>query len=211
MVYGPAILAGIGTLPETLQQRSLVINLKRAKPGEITSKFDPRSVACENELRRKLARWAIDNLSAVRAAKPSLPVNMCNRQADVWRPLFTISHLAGYSWPERAAMAHGNLTRWDSNTEGRLMVMLADIREVFAEAKADKLTSSALVAALIDMEGHPWAEYQGRSPLTTHQLARLLRGFEIGPRTIRLGAVTAKGYELESFADAFARYLPANP
>ena len=36
-VFGPAVLCGIGALPGTLHDRSIVIRLERAKPGEIRS------------------------------------------------------------------------------------------------------------------------------------------------------------------------------
>jgi hypothetical protein len=36
----------------------------------------------------------------------------------------------------------------------------------------------------------------------------MLRPFGIIPGTVRVGDVTAKGYKLESFEDAFSRYLP---
>jgi hypothetical protein len=41
-VFAPVVLAGIGALPDTLQDRSIVIRLTRAKPGELNARFDPR-------------------------------------------------------------------------------------------------------------------------------------------------------------------------
>ena len=56
-VFAPAVLCGIGTLPGTLHDRSIVIRLERAKPGELRERFDSRRVDCEKELCRKLARF----------------------------------------------------------------------------------------------------------------------------------------------------------
>jgi hypothetical protein len=39
-------------------------------------------------------------------------------------------------------------------------------------------------------------------------LARRLQQFGIKPKTMRIAEDRAKGYALEDFADAFARYLP---
>jgi hypothetical protein len=69
------------------------------------------------------------------------------------------------------------------------------------------------VRALVAIEGHPWAEF-GRDgkPITQNRLARLLKSYKIGPKTIRFGPGpedTAKGYKLAQFSDVFARYLPA--
>ena len=36
----------------------------------------------------------------------------------------------------------------------------------------------------------------------------MLRPFRIRPRSVRVGDETAKGYRVEQFEDAFARYLP---
>ena len=55
-VFAPAVLCGIGALPGTLHDRSIVIRLERAKPGELRERFDSRHVEQETELCRKLAR-----------------------------------------------------------------------------------------------------------------------------------------------------------
>ena len=72
----------------------------------------------------------------------------------------------------------------------------------------DRLSSNELVAALIAIEGRPWAEWKAGKPLSANGLARLLAPFGIAPATIRTGTGTPKGYQLAQFEDAFARYLP---
>ena len=53
---------------------------------------------------------------------------------------------------------------------------------------------------------------RARKPITPNQLAKLLRRFDVSPRTIKLAdGETAKGYHREMFDDAFARYLPQSP
>jgi hypothetical protein len=59
------------------------------------------------------------------------------------------------------------------------------------------------------MESRPWPEWKSGKPITTRQLATLLKPFKIEPKNIRIGTEIQKGYELEQFTDAFARYLPA--
>jgi hypothetical protein len=83
---------------------------------------------------------------------------------------------------------------------------------VFEVKSVERIKSADLVAALIAMEGHPWAEL-GRTgkPLSTNGLARMLASDHIVPKTVRFGAgpeETAKGYERGQFEDVFARYLP---
>ena len=71
--FAPAALAGIGNLPGTLHDRSIIIRLVRAKPGEVAARFDCRHTEAESELCRKLARWASDNFNRLENANPALP------------------------------------------------------------------------------------------------------------------------------------------
>src|SRR5262249_22959938 len=76
----------------------------------------------------------------------------------------------------------------------------------------DRMPSADLVQGLVDMEGHPWAEMgKSRKPLTQTGLARMLRPLKITTENIRIGDKVPKGYLLEWFKEAFARYLPPDP
>ena len=132
-VFGPAVLCGIGALPGTLHDRSIVIRLERAKPGELRQRFDSRHVEREAELCRKLARFTADNIVALEASDPKLPNGVFNRLADNWRPLFAIAEIAGGDWPERCAAAFIKLTsRDDLDAQGIGTMLLADIQQIFA-------------------------------------------------------------------------------
>src|SRR5205807_7830197 len=65
--FAPAALAGIGSLPATLRDRSVLIPLFAADEGQITTRFDPLRTELETTLARKLARWASDNFEALAA------------------------------------------------------------------------------------------------------------------------------------------------
>jgi hypothetical protein len=86
--------------------------------------------------------------------------------------------------------------------------LLADVRAVFVGNGIDRSTTKALLEALAELEGRPWAEWNRGRPLTARQLGSLLRRFGIKPGTIRVGDATPKGYVLGDLADAFGRYLP---
>jgi hypothetical protein len=62
------------------------------------------------DLARKAARWAADNAERIGAADPDLPPGIFNREADNWRPLFSIAAVAGGDWPERTRCAEPALT-----------------------------------------------------------------------------------------------------
>jgi hypothetical protein len=86
--------------------------------------------------------------------------------------------------------------------------LLADIREIFQNAGQDKLSSETLCKELEKMEERPWPEFRNGKPLSVNQLARLIRPFGLRPKQARIGGDKTRGYELETFSDAFSRYLP---
>ena len=63
-----------------------------------------------------------------------------------------------------------------------------------------------LLAKLIEIESSPWAEWNRGKPLTPTSLARLLKLFAISPGAVRDSGVVFKGYERNSFTDAWDRY-----
>lgn len=208
--FAPAVLAGIGSLPGTLHDRSIVVKLVRAKPGEVTARFDSRRTDKETELCRKLARWTADNFEKLKTCDPRLPEIAFNRLADNWRPLFAVAEIAGGDWPQRAAEAFTKLTSADDlDAQGIGATLLADIAAVFAAAKVDKLPSVKLAEMLGAIEGRPWAEFgKARNLISANQLANQLRRFGVAPHTIRVGNETPKGYALADFTEAFERFLP---
>lgn len=210
-VFAPAVLCGIGALPGTLHDRSIIIRLERAKPGELCQRFDSRHVEQEVELCRKLARWCADNLARLESCDPVLPSGAFNRLADNWRPLFAIAEVAGGDWPQRAAAAFAKLTaKTDADAQGIGTMLLADIRRVFNEASAERMLSKTLVDTLCSMSDRPWPEANRGRPITPTWMAGRLRGFNVSSKTIRVGGDRANGYELAHFQDVFDRYLP-NP
>ena len=221
--FAPAALAGIGALPGTLHDRSVVIRLVRAKPGEVLERFDSRRTEAEAQLCRKLARWTGDNFAGLESADPVLPEGVFNRLADNWRPLFALADAAGGDWPCRAAAAFAALTsNEDLDAQGIGARLLADIAAVFAQCEADKLPSAKLAEALASIEGRPWAEFgKSRKPISANQLANQLRKFALAPHGIRITeqqaqrweikTETPRGYALADFKDAFERFLPQPP
>jgi uncharacterized protein DUF3631 len=207
--YAPVVLCGIGALPGTLHDRSIVIRLERATPGEIQQRFDSRRTEQEQELSRKVSRWTADNLTRLEVADPQLPDGAFNRLADNWRPLFAVAEIAGGDWPQRARIAFTKLSeRPDLDAEGLGTMLLTDIRNIFDRLDADPIPSADLAQALSEMEDRPWPELSRGKPITTMKLARILKPFRIFPSTKRDGGTTFKGYDRSSFADAFDRYVP---
>jgi len=207
-VFAPAMLCGIGTLPGTLHDRSIVIRLERAKPGELRERFDSRRVDREKELCRKLARFVADNAARLEACDPVLPSGAFNRLADNWRPLFTIAEIAGGDWPQRAAVAFAKLnSQDDADAQGLGVMLLEDVRQAFDANRAEKMFSKTLVETLCAMSDRQWPEANKGKPISQTWLARRLRSFGISSRDVRIGDENAKGYCFADFTEAFERYL----
>lgn len=207
-VFCPVVLCGIGSLPATLHDRSILIRLERAKPGEVQARFDSRRTEAEEILRRKLARWCADHREQIAKCDPVLPPDAHNRVADNWRPLFAIAEIAGGIWPARARSAFASLTMTgEADNQGLSTMLLGDIREVFSETQASRIFSRTLVEQLNTKTERPWPEANRGKPISETWLARRLKGFGISPSTLRIGEDRLKGYTLEDFREAFERYL----
>ena len=205
--YCPKAIAGIGKLPDTVADTSWPIRLKRAQRGSV-ERFRERTVACEaQEIVAKLAAWCTANLERLRGARPAIPGQLSDRQADTSESLLAIADLAGSDWPQEARRALITLcTKAQANDDSVGIRLLGDIKQVFAEKQAEELTSSELTEALAATETSPWGEWNKGKPLSTAKLARLLRPFEVYPGQIQNGQ--ARGYRIAQFSDAFTRYLP---
>jgi putative DNA primase/helicase len=207
--WAPKSIALIGGLPDTLQDRSIMVRLRRKKPNEVVERLRLDRVGELTALARRAARWAADNIDALRDADPDIPKELHDRAADNWRALIAIADNAGGNWPELARkVARLFSSDGDGSEDAAGVLMLADIRAIFEDRGVDRITSADLVEALHVMEDRPWPEWRQGKPITTRQVARLLNPFDISPRVIRTGTGTPRGYVLDAFFDAFASYLP---
>jgi len=208
--FCPKGIAAIGGLPGTIEDRSIALRMKRRTRGEKIERLRRDRLNADLEpLRRRAARWAADNGDQIRDADPDVPPSLNDRAADIWRPLLAIADAAGGQWPTQARDVALALTDTEATADDVKGQLLADVREIFDVLHADRLTSEALVEQLCKLTTRPWGEGRRGKPLNQNGLARLLRPFDIVPKTIRLGSNTAKGYERADFNDAFSRYIPA--
>lgn len=207
--FCPKAIAGIGRLADTLEDRSIIVPMKRKRAEDRTVPLREDRLDLV-EIRQQCQRWADDNIEALRAADPSIPPGLHDRAADNWRSLFAIADAAGQNWSVDARKASLALSG-QSEDEAAGTQLLTDIRACFdrQENPERSILSSALVEHLGGMEDRPWSEWRQGKPITAPQIARLLKAFDIRPRTVRNGTQTAKGYLHEQFEDTFARYLPS--
>jgi hypothetical protein len=206
--FCPKAIAGIGSLPDTVEDRSIPIRLKRKLPNQGCECFRKRKVRPEAEaLRDRTAKWARGNMNALTDSEPQMPSKLNDRQQDVCEPLIAIADIAGYEWPERARQALIELLAVQATGEDSHGVrLLVDIHSCFEAQGTERLRSSELLDKLRGIEESPWADYWRGLPLSVSELARLLRPFEIRPRDLRFPDGVRKGYVRADFEDAWTRY-----
>jgi hypothetical protein len=210
--FCPKAIAGIGSLPDTVADRSIPIRLKRAAPGEIIERFRRRDVESETAtLRDAVSKWSLPAEELLREARPMLPDELSDRQQDCVEPLLAIADAAGGEWPTTARSSLVELCADARATDKSPGVqLLTDIREIFTARGADRISSADLTSALLEIETSPWSEWgKSQKPISAPRLARLLGRFGITPGSVRIGEKTPKGYRLDDFSDAFTRYLRA--
>jgi hypothetical protein len=217
--FAMAVLAGIGSMPDTITDRAANIAMRRRAHGERVAQFRRRrDTGTLKEIRYRLNRWvwsgADHDLSKtdtrnnnVRfAAERSMPVE--DRAADTWEPLVAIADAAGGHWPGTARAACKALVAAADaadETDSLNTKLLADIKQIFADTRVPFLASKELVVRLRGIEESPWVEFD----YNPSKLAYRLKEFGVKSRRDPAGAV--RGYSLESLTDAFSRYLRQSP
>ena len=212
-VFCPVCVVGIGTVYETLLDRSLTIRMERATKAEIRKRkrFNRRDLETERNLARQLARVAADSRAAVLAhGDPNLPEEIYSREADNLRPLATVAEIIGEGWPLRLFTAYANLRGDESSkgeSDGLRVELLRDIREVLQECEDTNIFSQDLTDSLCRMPDRPWHELNRGRDISMTWLAKQLKTFRIISKSVRVGDNSKKGYRLADFEDVFERYL----
>jgi hypothetical protein len=214
-VFCAKALAFIGTAPETIADRSIILRMKRATPAEQRAirRLRFREAAMEAKpLSDALQTWAQAAVHKLRDARPAVPDALDGRASDSWEPLLAVAEAAGNGWSVHALDAALTLSTGGMRQDDSVGVrLLTDIQRVFRDRQVARLPTPELIEALCAEESSPWGDWYGKR-LTPHALARLLRPYGVTSEQWREGERAGiRGYSLESFADAFSRYLPSEP
>lgn len=205
--FAMAALAGIGAMPDTIEDRAVVIHMRRRKPGETVAPFrHRRDRPALRALAEHLATWLRADLAVLEAAEPPMPVE--DRTADTWEPLVIVADHAGAHWPDRARAAILTLTAEasdQSQTSTRLQLLI-DCRTAFGTDTA--LPTTVLLDRLKADPEALWLDY-GPTGLSARKLGAVLREYDIRSANIRFtDGSQNKGYQRADFTDAWARYCP---
>ncbi|MAB23138.1 DUF3631 domain-containing protein [Pseudomonas sp. 5Ae-yellow] len=209
-VWGAKALCGIGKIADTLADRSVPLRLRRRTAGETVESLRHSDPTLWEQLRARLARFALDSASTIATARPAPIPGLNDRANDAWEPLLSIADLAGEHWPKSARHAAIALHGLEGESPSVGAELLADVKAVFDAKNANRIFSADLLTALLADDESPWATWNRGKAMTPRQLVSKLADFGIKSKDVRQGAEVKKGYHLEQFTDAFIRYLSAD-
>jgi Protein of unknown function (DUF3631) len=209
--FSAKAIAGIGDLPDTVEDRAIPIALKRRTKDEPCDRWRTRDGQSEaSPLREAVAAWANtdDFVATLRDARPTLPDRLSDRQMDVWEPLFAIADLAGAAWATRARVAATRLVG-DDDDHDITVELLRDLADILDDDDTDHtvIPTRELLEHLTSRDDRPWATWRHDKPMTPRSLAKVLANFGIKPTATN----GIRGYFRDAFDEAFARYLPFKP
>lgn len=211
--WAPKAIALIGSLRDTLQDRSIEISMRRRLPDEEVESLRLDRLDQFAPVFRRVARWAQDHGDELTESDPTVPDKLDDRAANNWRPLLAIADAAGGDWPTCARSASLVLT--GSQEEDKMdekVMLLEDIHALFQSHDTDQLRSNTIAQELAKMETRPWPEYKNGKGITPTKIASLLKDFGIKSQSLwfsHLGekGKTLQGYLREDFLDPWRRYL----
>jgi hypothetical protein len=211
---------GIGLLPETLADRSILIPLERKDEADEVEKH----IVSENDAFApvracfsRLAHLCTDEVG--NAARH--PIRLGNdRAGDNWETLLAVAGILGENWiayAQRAAKLLSVHTGTESDVG--LEELLRDIKLVFNSLGASRLSTKHLIQLLTADEEKPWATYSNGRPITANALAKMLKSLGISSTSLRETRASSqensspslKGYYRDDFAKAFRQYVPREP
>ncbi|MFD5815160.1 DUF3631 domain-containing protein [Streptomyces sp. NPDC127038] len=213
--YCAVAVAGLGSLPDTILTRSVIIRMRRRARNEKAESFRTRIHVREgNQIRDRLAKWAESVEKQVAGAFPALPDGVTDRPADVWEPLLAVADAAGGVWPGRAREACVTLVNASrANDKGSIGIrLLTDLRD-HVLIGIDRLPTVAILDRLNALDDAPWADLNGK-PLDNRRLSQMLgdyvtaEGDPVVSRNIRTAGGVLKGFFAKDLEDAWARYCP---
>lgn len=216
-VYGPKVFAAIGKLPDTLMDRSIVLHMKRRSKGQQVERFrQTRAFEAAEPVREGASQFVQANDAEIASAYQSVLDSdldfLSDRDSEIWSALFTLCKVLDSERLhelKQSALTLSAAKDGDDVDESFALTLLRDIKSVWPggwdKGGEDKCETAFLISKLKELEESPWGEIE--HPLTARKLARMLRPFDVEPRSVRIGDRTPKGYFYKHLKPVLDLYL----
>lgn len=207
-VFCPKVLAGIGTLPETVADRSIPIRLERRRKDEPVERFLMREAAVPADpIHERVSEWAKANRVKLSKARPRMPNELNDRMVEGCEPLVAIADRLGAGPAARTALVEVLGGERLDDVETLRLRLLRDLKAIFAKhPKSRSAFTNSLLTELHRIEDAPWESYYGRG-FESRDLGSLLRHYGIRSTTVRAKDKVARGYRRDDLQAAWNRYL----
>ncbi len=177
------------------------------------AKLDQTNLAQLEALHNRIIKWTRRNRQRIeaRAQQTRLPEQIINRAGDNWVPLFAVADAVGGDWSERVTAAALEYEHAYSSMD-RGILLLNNLKTIMNSAPKTFFSSQELLTALNEREDWSWGEYGYGKGLSTHALARYLRGFGVCPRQERIANASAsvrtkvRGYDKRDLEPVWKGY-----
>jgi hypothetical protein len=211
-VYCPKALAAIGSLPDTISDRSIQIHMQRRTSDEKIERFLFRRAKSQaRKIRKQIAVWTKQQHHTVHdtySRAPDLDF-LEDRDAESWGPLFSILAVVD---PTRltelrnCAQTLCGQKRDDAADEHLAVHLILDVDAVLHDDERH-ISSADLLSRLREIEDSPWSD----PAFDTRQLTKKLRTFGLKTKPVRLGDATPRRYVVVEIREHTRRYKAASP
>jgi DNA polymerase I-like protein with 3'-5' exonuclease and polymerase domains len=235
--FGPKVLASIGRMHPTIEDRSLFVRMERKGRDQDVEMLTDVPQLPFLELRRKLVRWAGDHAVQIQSTHIQRPRYLDGRAWDKWRPLFLIAKCFGKNsdWLRRIETISGEMTCEYDKEDSVVTEILLNMRDMFRRRQtqmmkeykktgicwedlneADQdwikfLPTTDILAELNADEEAPWADWKkgDKEGLTAERLSRELKEFKIKSVRLQYNQKKYRGYFLDAKLEGLLnKYLP---
>lgn len=208
--FGAKALVCDGEIPKSLMQNGLTIHFGVqhicSRPLQLNESDQDLLVNIRHELEYFAEHY--DDLLV--KTKSELPDYLSNSERENWEPLFEIAMIAGDTWVNKAVQAAQAVSSTLHQDTIISQQLLNDVYNVVKARKSDKIRTKTLISCLSSFTDKPWATYDRGNNITSVQLAKLLKKFNIKSKNMRLKNSSKgdkksvkKGYEKSKIVEAY--------
>ena len=217
--YCPKVFVLIGDVMDTLNDRSIIVRMKRGEPRERfmyeatkeEGSMIREEIAGEIEARKSEIESAFYDFKGIEF--------LTDRDEEIWTPLFVmasvicsermheLNRIAVDMATEKTAerRAYRTLAQFESDAQGDeySIRLLKDLHQVMNGEKS--IANDDVMSRLKALETAPWRKFRGDG-VTKNNVADMLSRFGVHSRPIRQGKKVNRGYVLADIEKAVKQY-----